>query len=627
MQKRKTFRYGYDAGDLVSSALSGWLFGILFSLFANLKADGGGLPFLVGSVSDWMRDPVDLFFLVAVTLFFLVFYSELIGLFPWGRKVAASVLLGEYLIFALILTLNRPTRFHPVAVLAALLVFLVPIVLRFVSTFRASGGAVSAPARLTGKPARFTLPLLCGILFACLGGAVVGAIGVMRYLNYSAPNFDFGIFSQAFADMVKTGAPVTTVERDGSLSHFAVHVSPILYLLLPFYFLFRTPITLAVGQAAILYSGVVPLLLVARRRGLSKWSLVLLSLAYSAYPAIGTGCFYDFHENCFLLPLLLFTFWFSECRRPIPFFIFACLTLTVKEDAFVYLAIFALFLLLSEKRWRTALPLFALSLGYFLLVSHLLQTYGEGVMSWRYSNLTRDGEGLFGVVLTVFGNPGYALTQLFSTTAGDGAKFRYLGTLLLPLLCLPCVTRRASRWILLSPLLLNLLTTYVYQPDVNFQYSFGIIAFLLYAAVLNLSELPRPAAFGGVALSAVACAVAFSILVLPMIQANARPLRDHGDRFAVMTETLDAIPRDASVAATTFLVPHLSDHTELYETYYHVENGRIKTDCDYYAFDLRYGAGEKAERQIAYLLSHGYVEYIRHDGAILVLVRSDLQTP
>ena len=112
-----------------------------------------------------------------------------------------------------------------------------------------------------------------------------------------------------------------------------------------------------------------------------------------------------------------------------------------------------------------------------------------------------------------------------------------------------------------------------------------------------------------------------------MIPANARPLRDHRDRFAVMTETLDAIPRDASVAATTFLVPHLSDHTELYETYYHIEIGRIKTECDYYAFDLRYGAGEKAERQIAYLLSHGYVEYIRHEGAILVLIRSDLQTP
>ncbi|MBP5429113.1 MAG: hypothetical protein J6Z04_07525, partial [Clostridia bacterium] len=203
MQKRKTFRYGYDAGDLVSSALSGWLFGILCSLLANLKADGGGLPFLVGSVSDWMRDPVDLFVLVAVTLFFLVFYSELIGLFPWGRKVAAAVLLGEYLVFAVILTLNRPPRFHPVAVLAALLIFLVPIVLRVVSTFRAPAGVVTAPAHLTGKPARLTLPLLFGILFACLCGSVVGAIGVMRYLNYSAPNFDFGIFSQAFADMVK----------------------------------------------------------------------------------------------------------------------------------------------------------------------------------------------------------------------------------------------------------------------------------------------------------------------------------------------------------------------------------------------------------------------------------------
>lgn len=42
---------------------------------------------------------------------------------------------------------------------------------------------------------------------------------------------------------------MTTCERDRVLSHFAVHVSPIYYLFLPFYALFPSPVTLEVLQA------------------------------------------------------------------------------------------------------------------------------------------------------------------------------------------------------------------------------------------------------------------------------------------------------------------------------------------------------------------------------------------
>ena len=628
MQKSRTFRYGYDVGDFLSSAFSGWLFAIVLSLLVNLNAEGGGLPALLGSASDWMRDPADVGLTVAITLFFTVVYTELIGLCRFGRRIVSTVLLAEYLVFAGLL-LSNVEGVGDYPVLFAALTFLVPILLRVVSTFRESERE-DPPVALAPNRGRFAPILIFGIAVSVLFGGVVAAIGVMRYLGYSAPNFDFGIFCQMFENMAKTGAPVTTVERDGALSHFAVHTSPILYLLLPFYFVFRTPITLAVGQAVILYSGVIPLLLIARRRGLSNPFLVLLALSFAAYPAIGTGCFYDFHENCFLLPLLLWIFLFSECRRPIPFFLFAALTLAVKEDAFVYLLIFAVWLLVSEKRWKTALPLMILSLGYFLLVSHLMKANGEGVMNWRYANLVPDGEeGLFSVVLTVFTNPGYVLTQIFSTTARNADKFKYVAALILPLAGLPCVTRRPSRWLLLSPLLLNLLTMYVYQPNINFQYSFGIIAFLFFAATVNLSDLTRarPFALGSILFSAAACVLAFSILVFPMIGANADHIKAWKDRHATITETLDAIPKDASVAASTFFVPHLVEHTELYETNYHTSSGLIKTDCDYYCFDIRYGVDEKQERQIARLKANGYVEYFRQDGAILVLIKPDLQTP
>ena len=114
------------------------------------------------------------------------------------------------------------------------------------------------------------------------------------------------------------------------------------------------------------------------------------------------------------------------------------------------------------------------------------------------------------------------------------------------------------------------------------------------------------------------------LLVFPMIGANRAPLKANREKYAQIAETLDAIPKDASVCASTFFISRLSDHTELYETYYHTETaGRIKTDCDYYVFDIRFGSDKKQERQIEHLLANGYAEFYRLDAGVLILVRLD----
>ena len=84
---------------------------------------------------------------------------------------------------------------------------------------------------------------------------------VLRYrLNYASA-YDFGIFSQMYYYMDKLWEPLTTCERDGLLSHFAVHLSPVFYVLLPFYKLVPRPETLLVLQALLVISGMVPLYL------------------------------------------------------------------------------------------------------------------------------------------------------------------------------------------------------------------------------------------------------------------------------------------------------------------------------------------------------------------------------
>ena len=143
-----------------------------------------------------------------------------------------------------------------------------------------------------------------------------------------------------------------------------------------------------------------------------------------------------------------------------------------------------------------------------------MSSFGNGVMTWRYDNLiANESDGLFGVVKTLLLNPAYLFTQMFVSKDGDGAKLLYVIQLLFTLAILPFATKKISRYLLVVPILMNLITMYVYQPNIRFQYSFGIIAFLFYVAVLNLSELGESARKLVLPVSAVASILMFSMLV------------------------------------------------------------------------------------------------------------------
>ena len=398
---------------------------------------------------------------------------------------------------------------------------------------------------------------------------------VARVYSFSTPTFDFGIFAQMFYNMKQSGLPMTTVERDGLLSHFAVHVSPIYYLLLPFYAVFPTPATLQVLQAAVITSAVIPLWKLGSHHGLSGPQKTLLCAALLLYPAFSGGTSYDIHENCFLTPLILWLFYGIDRKKPLITAVSALLTLLVKEDAAVYVAVIALWLLVrtlvrfkKEDKGNLLIGgvLLAVSLGWFFAVTGYLSSRGDGVMTYRYQNFIYDGSSsLLTVVKSVVMNPMKAVYECV-----DREKLPFIAQTMLPLLCLPLLTRRYERYILLIPyILMNLMSDYRYQHDIFFQYAFGSTAFLLYLAAVNLADLKidwqRTAALASAAVVAVAF---FASTVLPTGLSYARYATEYRDYYAGLREALDTIPDDASVAATTFYTTHLSQREILYDVHY-----------------------------------------------------------
>lgn len=396
---------------------------------------------------------------------------------------------------------------------------------------------------------------------------------VCRVRSFSVTTFDFGIFAQMFHSMKTTGLPITTVERDGALSHFAVHVSPIYYLLLPFYCVVPKPETLQVLQAAVLASAVLPLWKLGKHHNLSpmmRFGLCLLLLVYPAYSG-GTG--YDIHENAFLTPLLLWLFYGIDRRNWVITAIAASLTLMVKEDAAVYVAVVALFLLLRtvlrpDKKWGLIAGSLLLigAVGWFAAVTGYLAESGDGVMTYRYDNFMYDGsESLITVIKAVLLCPMKAVFE-----CADLEKLKFVGLTMGALAGLPLLTRRYERLVLLIPyLLVNLMTDYKYQFDVFFQYTYGSTACLIYLVLVNLAdwkaEWRRLTALGLALVISFCC---FCVQIVPRAVRYPIYCSVNGAYYDSLRSVLDTVPEGASVAATTFYAPYLSARDELYDIRY-----------------------------------------------------------
>ncbi|GHV11876.1 hypothetical protein FACS1894219_03770 [Clostridia bacterium] len=179
---------------------------------------------------------------------------------------------------------------------------------------------------------------------------------IMRNRIFYASTFDFGIFAQMYENMAKTGLPITTVERNMELSHFAVHFSPIYYLFLPIYMIFRDANVLFVIQAAAVGAGIFPLILLAKKFKLPDFAAIAIGIVYLLYPTFAGGLFFDFHENKFLTVFILWLMYFIVTEKTMPIFVFAILILSVKEDSFIYvIAAGAYTAILPRIKWRFSL--------------------------------------------------------------------------------------------------------------------------------------------------------------------------------------------------------------------------------------------------------------------------------
>ena len=413
-------------------------------------------------------------------------------------------------------------------------------------------------------------------------------VGSLRYYAYFSDGHDLGIFTQMYEYMLSTGRQLSTVERDELLSHFEVHISPIYYVLLPIFFLFRSALTLQICQAVLIALSIWPFYLLCRHFKLSNKITVVLGIGYVCYPALSGGCFNDFHENCFL-PLLLFLLIYAvEKNKNVLFAISMVLALFVKEDVSIQLLVLGLYFVISEKSKKKGYILMVTSALYLGFTLWLLNYgYEGGVLNYMSNMYLTENEDILEVIKTVLMNPGYALRQCFVSPE----KIHYMGWILMPVIGTLVIRKKYSRYILFAYMIfMNLMPAHGALNDIYFQYHFPVVVFLFYFIMMSAADwecedkVNKLPIMVGMTVFLFCVSVFQSGLYIGIETIQTR------ENIEKLNEAVDMIPENASVRASSLIVPHLTAHKELYGFY-------VEKETDYIIIDYR----PKAETEYEYI--------------------------
>ena len=147
--------------------------------------------------------------------------------------------------------------------------------------------------------------------------------------GYGTSAFDIGVFDQGVWLMSRFHVPFVTIT---GRNLFADHTSFILIAVAPLYWLFPSPSTLLVLQAAGLALAAVPIYLVGKKR-IGAPLAAFLALAYLLHPAVGASNMENFHPDSFIALFVAMALYAAIEDRRWLFIVSCVLCLLVKEDA------------------------------------------------------------------------------------------------------------------------------------------------------------------------------------------------------------------------------------------------------------------------------------------------------
>lgn len=399
--------------------------------------------------------------------------------------------------------------------------------------------------------------LAAGVLaFSCFH--IVWALLV--HANYSTYGFDMGIHDQAVWLMSHWKSPFVTISGN---PYFGDHLSWIMFLVVPLYWVFGSAKVLLVLQPLLLGLAAIPAFLVARERLRSEWLACGLAWAYLLTPYVNWITVDRFHPDAFEVPLVFLAFWFAMRERRWSFLATIVVLMLVKEDA--PLIVLGLGLWVAFRfDWKfgglTTLLAGAWLVVNFRVVLPILSGSGSlaAYISFHGNRIPFGGVG--GFLRTLGSKPWEVIKALF----GPERPLYYL-KVFAPMGFLPFLSPLTMAAVVL-PLLFNGLSTFPYQHGIERHYGALVVSGMTVAAVFGIAHASKRVRRWLVVYMVVAAMVGLWLWgPVPGSRDQAYWPDTPKPYSAAAGAAIALIPADAVVAADCHFVTHLDHRVEIYE--------------------------------------------------------------
>ena len=421
-------------------------------------------------------------------------------------------------------------------------------------------------------------------LLAAIFFTIVLLISLHRYFVFYA-SYDHGLFNQVFWNNLHgrlfqsslTSANSVASLEDGVIPtvrflHLAHHFVLDFLLWIPLYAVFPHPVTLIVLQVGLTTIAGLILYALARHYLPPQLSLWITGSYYAAIAVI-SPTFANFYEQC-QIPLFTFALLLAlEKQRWGWFWLCALLVLGIREDAGVVLFGVGAYLLLSRRHPWVGLAVCLISISYVTIVTSVIVPQistdsSRLYLATRFNQFVDSPNPTMMQVL--WGMATRPVALISSLFLPFDRRLSYLAGQWLSLAFIPALS--PSAWTIAGfPLLALFLQSGRSALSLNLRYALAVVPGVFYGAVLWWSCHPHwfTPRFRRIWSVCLVLSIVVTVTNNPnralsfMVPDSIRPwvfvpLTRQWSHADQINQVIRQIPADASVSATTYLIPHLS---------------------------------------------------------------------
>jgi len=404
------------------------------------------------------------------------------------------------------------------------------------------------------------------VVLGVLVGLYVAVFGWLTWLqqaNFGTFDFDLGVLDQEIWLAAHHLNPFVTIR---GLNMWANHVNPIVYLLVPFYWLGAGAHFLYFVQTLALATTAVPLWLLARDRWRQPWLALGVPVAWLLYPAVEWMTWWPFQPEYLATPAFVFAYWFADRHRWIGYWVCVGLVLATKEDA--ALAVVALgVVLIARHKVRVGLITIGVAVAWFVIcLEAIIPLAIPGAAPYFLYQYSAFGSSTWQILVNVVRRP-----WLWWDSVVRWSHVHYYLEMLAPTAFLS-LAAPVTMLLVVPSLLVNAANNQGYAMDIRFQYT-ALIAPGLFIAVVEAVGRARGARVRLVRAPLVAalcaCALAGNVVWSPSPLDTATYHAgiwsiDPSPRTREITDLLARVPANAAVSASYSIVPHLAHRDRIF---------------------------------------------------------------